>query len=561
MLNKLSISQKTFGAFLTLSVVCLVVGALTIFNVFSTQSANRRNVELNGLLQSISDFQLDLAAHSKLGDNFMLSSQIRYKDQFREATPELETRFGQLAADFSAEYPEIAGDLRDARDVWLTYSRDWMGKQIEMMERLDSIDFARELESGGEGRRRFMEAETRINALREDIRGQVALAETRSSTASQWILIIACIGVAVTLAASIIMGLVYNAVVSAPLRKIADVTMELAGGRSDVVIPVHDAKDEIGDVSRALIVFQENFRRTAKLEAEQAELKSRSEAERRATMQQLAKAFEEDVMSAISEISNSVDTLKTASSKVTQAAETAGQRASDVASSTSETAGNVTAVAGATEEMSATIGEISSQVGQVATMAGEGELAGEDVKRRVSELAKSVTEIESVVRLIAEIAEQTNLLALNATIEAARAGDMGKGFAVVASEVKTLASQTAKATSDVANQIAAVRGSTSGVEKASQTVGSVISKLNDISSALAAAMGQQDSATREIANNVDSAASSANQVSANIAEVADIAQATGMAAAEIGREADALVERAAFVRSQSADFVKRLLAG
>lgn len=561
MLNNLTISQKTFGAFLTLSFVCLIVGVMTVFNVFSAQSADRNKAELNELLQTISDFELDLASHSKLGDSFMLSSELRYKDQFREATPELEARFGEISAQYANAYPEVSSALMEVRNVWLTYANDWMGRQIEMMERMDSIDFARERESGGEGRRRLEEAESQIGKLRELIHGRLREAEAKSSTASQWILIIAIVGSIVTLAASLLMGFAYQIVVSRPLRKISDVTLEIADGKTDIAIPVYEAKDEIGDVSRALTVFQENLRRTARLEAEQAELKSRAEAERRETMAKLAQAFEEEVMTAIADISTSIDSLKSASGNVMSAADTAGKRANEVSSSTTETAGNVTAVAGATEEMSATITEISSQVAQVANMAGEGELAGEEVKRRVTELSRAVVEIESVVRLIAEIAEQTNLLALNATIEAARAGEMGKGFAVVANEVKTLASQTAKATNDVANQISAVRGSTSGVEKASQSVGNVVTRLNDISSSLAAAMGQQESATREIANNVESAANSANLVSASISEVAEIAHATGKAAASIGQEADALVERARFVKSQSAEFVKRLLAG
>ena len=561
MLNRLSISQKTFGAFLTLAIVCLVVGGLTIFNVLGSQAADRKNTELNELYQTITDFQLDLAAHSKLGDSFMLSSNIRYKDSFREQLPEIESRFDAITSEYSARFPEISAGLSTARDLWLSYARDWMGDQINMMERMDSIDFARERESAGEGRRRLAEADAQIKTLLDQIRGEVRLSEAKSGTASQWILIIACIGCVVTLGASLLMGCIYHAIVSQPLRRISDVTLELASGKSDVTIPVHNAKDEIGDVSRALTVFQDNMRRTAQLEAEQAELKTRAEAERRETMKQLAQSFEEDVMSAIADISTSIESLKAASGNVMSAADTAGQRANEVSHSTSETASNVTAVAGAAEEMSATITEISSQVAQVASMAGEGELAGDDVKLRVTELARAVTEIDSVVRLIAEIAEQTNLLALNATIEAARAGDMGKGFAVVASEVKDLASQTAQATSQVAKQIEAVRGSTSGVEKASETVSNVVTRLNDISSSLAAAMGQQESATREIANNVESAASSANSVSGSISEVAEIAQTTGEAAARIGSEADALIERARFVKSQSADFVKRLLAG
>src|SRR5690606_357715 len=108
---------------------------------------------------------------------------------------------------------------------------------------------------------------------------------------------------------------------------------------------------------------------------------------------------------------------------------------------------NVDSVAAATEEMSASIAEINRQVHESTCIANEAVQQAEITDARIGELSKAAARIGNVVNLITSIAEQTNLLALNATIEAARAGESGKGFAVVAQEVKTLATQTGKATS------------------------------------------------------------------------------------------------------------------
>ena len=117
-------------------------------------------------------------------------------------------------------------------------------------------------------------------------------------------------------------------------------------------------------------------------------------------------------------------------------------------------------VASATEEMAGSINEIGRQVADSNRIATEAVNQAQKTDARIAELSLAANRIGDVTKLITTIAEQTNLLALNATIEAARAGDAGRGFAVVAQEVKALASQTAKATSEISAQIAAMQAAT-----------------------------------------------------------------------------------------------------
>ena len=139
-------------------------------------------------------------------------------------------------------------------------------------------------------------------------------------------------------------------------------------------------------------------------------------------------------------------------------------------------------VAGATEELGASIREISDQATQANSVVGKAAEIAQNADQLVGQLSTGASRIGDVVKLIRAIAEQTNLLALNATIEAARAGEAGRGFAVVASEVKTLASQTAKATEEIATQIGAIQGSTAEAVEAIRQIGGVMGDISRFTS-------------------------------------------------------------------------------
>ena len=143
----------------------------------------------------------------------------------------------------------------------------------------------------------------------------------------------------------------------------------------------------------------------------------------------------------------------------------------------------------------------------------------DDTNQSIEALAEAAKTIGDVVKLISDIAGKTNLLALNATIEAARAGDAGKGFAVVASEVKSLATQTTKATEQIAQYIASIQNATSDTVKAMQSIGSTIGEINQISDGVATAIDEQRANTADIHSTVQEVATITQTVAQNATDV------------------------------------------
>ena len=176
----------------------------------------------------------------------------------------------------------------------------------------------------------------------------------------------------------------------------------------------------------------------------------------------------------------------------------------------------------------------------------------------MQKLSQTVNAIGAIVALINDVASQTNLLALNATIEAARAGEAGRGFAVVASEVKSLASQTAKATEEIASKIGAVQAGTEDAARAIASITRVMSQMSAISASIAAAVEQQSSATGEIARNVEQAASGTQEVSMRIANVDIAARETGTTATEINGSANELLAQTETLRAEVGRFLEQV---
>jgi methyl-accepting chemotaxis protein len=354
-------------------------------------------------------------------------------------------------------------------------------------------------------------------------------------------------------------------VVSLSATKVVDRLNEamasLVKGKLDVDVPEIDRPDEFGHMARALQVFKETAIEAESLRA--AQEKERAAAQKRLKDEMLALSDELDtaVQNTVTAIVKRSTQMSDLATKMNSAVNRVNAAAQDVSTVSNAATTNVEAVAGASEELSASSVEIGQQVKQSSTIASKAVSESEKANLTIQGLADAADKISEVVTLISDIAEQTNLLALNATIEAARAGEAGKGFAVVASEVKNLANQTAKATEEISQQINGMQGATKGAVVAIGDIGSIIGDINEIASAIAAAVDEQGAATEEIARNVKEAAEGTEAVSSEMVNVSGEIGEAGQMSEIVKATADDVSAEVQELQAQLTRIVRESVAG
>lgn len=345
--------------------------------------------------------------------------------------------------------------------------------------------------------------------------------------------------------------------ISRPVNSMTGTMKQLAGGDTKSEIPGLKRKDEIGSMAAAVQVFKENMIEGDRLREQQKEAEKRAEVEKRAMMHKLANDFESGIQGIISMVASASTELYHTAEGMQKTVGNVSMESNNAATASQQTSGNVQSVASAVEEMSASVREIASQVAKSSATVNEAVTKTAHADEIVRTLMEAVTQIGSISEMIQNIAGQINLLALNATIESARAGDAGKGFAVVASEVKNLATQTAKATDEIAKQIENVRNVSGEVANSLKEIQSAVNSVNQYSSGIASAVEEQSAATREISSNMHQAASGVENISININSITRGAGDADAGASEVLVAAKMLSEQSEKLDGE----VKNFLAG
>jgi methyl-accepting chemotaxis protein len=344
-----------------------------------------------------------------------------------------------------------------------------------------------------------------------------------------------------------------------PLHNMRDAMLKVAAGDLTVDAGYAQRHDEIGALAGALETFKQQAVDKLRIEDQERE-RNAGAAARQRTIEGYIGEFEDLVRQTLAQLGDASSQMRTTSAGLSAVSSQTNARVQVAEKASGEASMSVENVASASLELSASIDDISRQATHAAGIASRAVNRARETDGTVQGLAKTAGRIGEVVGLINNIAAQTNLLALNATIEAARAGDAGRGFAVVASEVKSLASQTAKATEDISEQISDIQKVASDAIDAIKGIGSIIGEVNEVAAAIAAAVEEQGAATQEITRSTQFASQGTKNVSENITGVKTDADAAAAAADNVKLASETLETQSQQLGSQVTQFLGKIRA-
>lgn len=556
-MNNLRIGRKFATAFSILVAIMVVSGGLTFYQLSRASDAASEVGRVTALLNTLDSIQTSAIDQSGAIKELLLSGDRTAIDRFREAAESFDRAAASMSAALSGS-PDTLALLKEYIAV-NTGWREVAEHQIALMRQPFTVDEARQLETNGVGRTYIRELTAKFEGLQAIGMEIVRQANTQQDSAFRTVEAFAAGSAVLGVIIAILAYLTLTKGIATPIQAMTGVMGEMADGNHNVTVPGSGRGDEIGQMAEAVEVFRRNMVENERLQAESAE-KQKAELDRAQALRDITQAFEVEAQSMTEAVAAAATELEGTAQSLNQIADQSTKRATVVASASEETSSNVHTVATASTELSASISEISQQVSNANHLANEARSDAQSTESEVRALDEAVQRIGTVVTLIQEIAEQTNLLALNATIESARAGDAGKGFAVVASEVKNLAGQTGKATEEIAAQIQSVQDRTKTAVAAISKIVTRVNEVQEVAAAVAAAVEEQDSATKEISRNVEEVATAANEVNVNISGVREAASETEDSSGKVLTTARTLSGQAANLKSRVQAFLNDVRA-
>ena len=516
--SRLSIATKLYSVF---ALFALLTAAITVLSDYNS----RRNAELIEAIETASRAALNVERINSLVYAVVMESRGVYMS----TEPAVVKKYGDGLLKFNEQIRGVVKDWEsivqaDDSEQFAVFKKrieQFVDFRKELVRRGVEIDAAAGREWGDNDANRAVRS-----ALNKDLEAlSKVYAERRKQIVRQGdvnrTLALALTGLGGLALVVVVIGvLIISRSVARPLAVITATIKRVAEGAENVEVPHTDRADEIGALARAIRIFQGAMDGNRSLNTQVLQ-DSKAREQRAGHIEASVESFRAAIGGVLRAVTDNASAMRDTAQSISRVASDASARAVAASGATEQASSNVNAVAGAAEELSASVEEIGRQVRQSSGMVEQAGLRTEKSITEIESLAAATQRIDGVLTLIQAIAEQTNLLALNATIEAARAGEAGRGFAVVAHEVKALAGQTAKATAEIGQNVSMIQASTRNAVDAVREIGNAVRDINEVTSNIAGAVGQQDAATREISANAQLAAHGNVTLVANISSLSD----------------------------------------
>jgi methyl-accepting chemotaxis protein len=556
-MSKLSLAAKLYAIFGLFAVLIAAITALSDYN-------SRRSTELMDAVETASRAALNVQHVNSLVYAIVMESRGVYMSSDKSGA----SKFGEGLLKFNEQLLAVIASWEQLVQADDSAQFAVFRKRIEQF-----VDFRKELvrrgvEIGPAAGREWGDNDANREvraALNKDLDALSKVYAERSTRLAQQTdanhelaVVLTCLG-GLALGVVVIGVLIISRSIARPLSVITTTIKQVADGADNVEVPHTTRADEIGALARAIQIFKEAMDRNRNLNSQVLQ-DSEAREQRTRHIEKSVEAFQGAMKGVVSAVTASASSMRNTAQSIAKVASDASGQAVVAAGATEQASRSVNAVAGAAEELSASVEEISRQVRQSASVV---EQTGRRTDKSVAEiesLAAATQRIDGVLSLIQAIAEQTNLLALNATIEAARAGDAGRGFAVVAHEVKALAEQTAKATSEIGQNVSMIQSSTRSAVEAVREIGGAVRDINEVTSNIAGAVGQQDAATREISVNAQMAAQGNETLVGNIGSLSAAIGETTKAASSVLSASTDLTSTAEILSREVEQFFRDLRA-